>query len=176
MKCPCVIKKNVHSLINFVIFPSRHTVHTYSTSIHSFIHFIGLDFPALFLPFTPSFSQSLCSPSHSSTHLHSLLPSPSSYSESAGCLCQSMSGTEPEMAPSPQVTSSASRAFLGLMTRWYWKGRRMAMYRSAATANKLRMELWKRKEHLFKDTLSPWCFDDKIKQNFLVFNGSISYS
>lgn len=57
---------------------------------------------------------------HSSVHL------PSSYSEFTGCLLQSMSGTDPVMIPRPQVTSRASQAFLWLMTRWYWKGRRIA--------------------------------------------------
>lgn len=52
-----------------------------------------------------------------------------------------MRGTEPETIARHQVTSRARLAFLGLMTRSYWNGRRMAMYRSSATANMLRMEL-----------------------------------
>ena len=83
----------------------------------TFLRSIAILTPRLAYKYTSSLHHSLCSSSIYS----------SSYLEPACCLLQSMSGTEPEMAPRPQVSSRASWAFLRLMTRWYWKGRMMAM-------------------------------------------------
>lgn len=74
-----------------------------------------------------------------------------------------MRGTEPERTARHQVTSRARLAFLGLMTRSYWKGRRMAMYRSSATANMLRMELWKTIDCFPKTSYKTFSVDSTIR-------------
>lgn len=115
MKFPCRLPLDL--FIHSVIFVSSHHLSFHFSAVFPFIH--SLCYPFLHFIAFPCSLVTIHSFIYSvNLFLIPFIHRPSSYLEFAGCLCQSMSGTEPEMAPRPQVTSRASRALVGLMTRW----------------------------------------------------------